>query len=166
MIDYPVKANTLYRVVCRDQFGRIKWVEEFPNLVTTAGKNKLLDATLKTGLASPAWYIGLVDNASFSAYAAADTMASHAGWIENEDYDEATREVWTPGAIAAGSVNNSGSPAVFTMSATVTIRGCFMADENTKGGATGVLYGEGDFSVARDVVDNDTLTVTVTPSVS
>jgi hypothetical protein len=165
-MSYLVKASTQYRVVCRDALGRVKWIEEFPNIVMTAGKNKLLDATLKTGLTSPAWFIGLVDDAGFSAYAAADTMASHAGWAENDDYDEATREAWTPGTISAGSVDNSASPAVFTISATVTIRGCFMADESTKAGSTGTLYGAGDFSAARAVVDNDTLTVTVTPSVS
>src|SRR3954449_11408668 len=60
-----------------------QWADQFKNLMATTGLNKLLDATLKTGLTSPAWYIGLVDNASFSAFSAADTMASHAGWIES-----------------------------------------------------------------------------------
>lgn len=144
----------------------VLWTEEFPNLVTTAGLNKLLDATLKTGLASPTWFVGLVDNASFSAYAAGDTMGSHAGWIEGVPYSNATRPAFTPGAIAAGSVDNSASKAVFNVNATLTVRGAFLADNSTKSGTTGTLYGEGDFASARSVVSGDTLNVTITATVS
>lgn len=145
---------------------RLKWRDISPNLVTTAGLNKLLDATFKTGLTTPAWYVGLVDNASFSAYNAADTMGSHAGWNEGTPYSNANRPTWTPGSVAAGSVDNSASKAVFNINATLTVRGCFLADENTKGGTTGTLYGEGDFAASRAVQSGDTLNVQVTNSAS
>lgn len=146
---------------------QLLWEVEVPNLVTTAGLNKLLDATLVTGLTTPAWYVGLVDNASFSAYNAADTMSSHAGWLESAAYGDATRRSFTPGSISAGSVNNSASKAVFNINATATIRGAFMVDNSTKSGTTGTLYGEADFSGgSRSVVSGDTLNVTVTASVS
>lgn len=157
-----------YTVECYDKDGNLKWRDEFDNLVTTAGLNKYLDATLKTGLASPAWYVGLVTGpGSGTTFAAGDTMASHAGWTENTDYDEATRPALTLGSISAGSVNNSASKAVFTMSAGVTIAGCFVADNNTKGGTSGTLLGAGDFTGGdRAVVDNDVLNVTVTATIT
>ena len=72
-----VKVGQRYRVECHDRHGNLKWVEEFDNLVVTAGRNKYLDATLKTGLAAPAWYVGLKDTGTPDP---ADTMASHASW--------------------------------------------------------------------------------------
>lgn len=160
------KAETHYRVECFDKDGNLKWVDEFDNLVTTAGLNKLLDATLKTGLTTPAWFVGLVDGASSPTYAAGDTMGSHAGWTESTAYSNATRPAFTPGSISGGSVDNSASKAAFTINATATIAGCFLADNSTKGGTTGTLYGEGNFAANRSVVSGDTLNVTVTPSVS
>lgn len=160
------EPETWYHVECRDAFGRLRWEEDFHNLVTTAGKNKILDATFKTGLTTPAWYVGLVDNASFTAYAAADTMAAHAGWIEGVPYSDATRPALTPGTIAAGSVDNSASKATFNINATLTVRGCFLADNSTKSGTTGTLYGAGDFAASRSVLSGDTLSVTVTLSIT
>lgn len=160
------KVRTHYLVECHDAAGALLWREEFHNLVTTAGFNILLDSTLKTGVASPTWFVGLVDNASFSAYAAADTMASHAGWIEFTAYSEATRQAFTPSVPSGGSCNNSAAKAVFTANGPGTVRGCFLANNNTKSGTTGTLYGEGDFGAAQPVIATNVLSVTVTPSVS
>jgi hypothetical protein len=160
-----VVVSTKYRVECVRK-GKVVWVEEFENLVVTAGLNKLLDATFKTGLASPAWYVGLVDNVGFTGYNAADTMASHGGWSEGTPYSNATRPAFTPGTISGGSVDNSAAKAVFNINATATVRGCFTADDNTKGGSTGTLYGEGDFAAARAVEDQDTLNVQVTKTIT
>ena len=157
----------VWKVECRDAQGNLKWVDKYENLVTTAGFNKYLDATLKTGLASPAWYVGLVTGPSETDYNAADTMASHAGWAEDTTYSNANRPAFTPGTISAGSVDNSASKAVFNINGTATISGCFLADDNTKGGATGTLLGVGAFTGGdRSVVNGDTLNVTVTCSLS
>lgn len=155
-----VKAHWIHE--CFGADGVLKWREEYDNLIVTAGLNKILDACFKTGLTTPAWYVGLVDNAGWTAYAAGDTMASHAGWAESTAYSNANRPTFTPGTISAGSVDNSASKAVFNINATATIRGSFLADNNTKGGTTGTLYGEGDYSAARSVISGDTLNVTVT----
>jgi len=143
--------------------GVLLWIGEFDNLVVTAGLNKYLDATLKTGLASPLWYVFLKNTGTAVA---ADTMASHASWTENQTYTEANRVTWTPGAVSAGSVDNSASKANFSINGSTTIFGAGMADQNTKGGTTGVLLGAGDFGASRAVLSGDTLAVTVTCSLT
>jgi len=152
-----------YHVECYGPDGQLKWADTYDNLVTTAGLNKYLDATLKTGLAAPLWYVGLITGpGAGNTYLAADTMAVHAGWAENTTYSNATRPQWNPGAVAAGSVDNSASKAIFTVNGTATIAGCFMVDVATKGGSTGTLLGEGNFTGGdRLVQSGDTLNVTV-----
>lgn len=156
------RAANLWTVIVRDHRRWIKDIDYVENLVTTVGLNKYLDATLKTGLASPAWYCLLTDGTP--TVAAGDTMASHAGWTEVTAYDEATREVWTSGTIAAGSVDNSGSPAQFTIDTNgTTTGGVGLCDNSTKGGSTGVLLAVGAFTAGDKLLDdNDTLDVTLT----
>lgn len=152
-----------HTVECFGPDGELRWREEYFNLTTTAGLNKYLDATLKTGSASPGWYVGLVDGASAPTFNAADVMNSHAGWSENTTYSNSTRPAWTPGSISAGSVDNSASKAVFNINGSATIAGCFMVDSSTKGGTSGTLLGEGVFSGGSRAVQNgDTLNVTIT----
>ena len=139
------------------------WAETFQNIVVTAGLNKLLDACLKTGLTSPAWYVGLKGTGSVVA---GDTMGSHGGWTEDQNYTQGTRPAFTPGTVSGGSVDNSASKAVFSMNATTTIYGAFMADNSTKGGSTGNLYGGGDFGAQRACINGDTLNVQFTCTVS
>lgn len=158
------RSSHVYEVECRGADGEIKWVETFHNLVTTAGLNKYLDATLKTGLAAPAWYVGLITGpGAGNTYVVGDTSASHAGWAENTTYSNATRPAWTPGTIAGGSVDNSASRAVFNINGTTTLAGCFMIDSDVKGGVVGTLLGEGNFGTGdRALISGDTLSVTVT----
>lgn len=143
--------------------GKVVWREEFDNLVVTAGLNKVLDATFKTGLATPTWYIGLVQGTSTPTFDAADVMGSHTGWTSDENYAATTRPAFTPGTISGGSVDNSSSKASFTMNAATTIAGCFMTDGSSKSGTTGTLYAAGAFTGgSQAVVGGDILNITVT----
>jgi hypothetical protein len=144
-----------------------KVLEEFYcfNLVTTVGKNHILDVALNQGTQVANWYMGLVDNASFSAFAAADTMGSHAGWVESSDYGEATRPEWTVGNASAGSSTNA-SVIVFTINATKTIKGIFLTSNNTKGGTTGTLLSEVAFASNLSVISGDVIQVTYTFSLT
>jgi len=165
--DHRIHVEHIYEVECwRD--GELVWSDRFKNLVTTAGRNKYLDATLKTGLAAPAWYVGLVTGpGAGNTYAAADTMAAHAGWAENSAYSGGARPAFTPGAVASGSVDNSAAKAVFNVNAGATVAGCFMVDDATTGGATGTLLGVGNFTAGdRAVLSGDTLNVTVTATLT
>lgn len=157
--------STLYEIVARDRDGHELWREAVPNLVTTAGLNDSLDKHFKGSSYTAAWYVGLTANSP--TFAAADTMSSHAGWTEVADYDEANRQALTLGSVSAGSVDNSASKAVFTISANSTgIGGAFLVSNNTKSGTTGVLYGGAAFTANRTLNDNDTLTITVTLTAS
>src|SRR5580765_6775610 len=77
------EAHGRYEIECIGSDGKLKWREIIDNVVQTVGKNLALD----TFLAGSAYtvtgpYMGLISSTSYSAVAAGDTMASHAGWLE------------------------------------------------------------------------------------
>ncbi len=168
-----VFSSSIYEVECWDWWHRgkngellrkretpvLKWKDQFKNIVVTTGLNILLDATIKTGVTSPTWFVGLKGTGTMIA---ADTMASHSGWAEIVPYSDGTRPAFTPGSISSGAVDNSASKAVFNCNTTSTVYGCFLANNSTKSGTTGTLYGGGDFGSPRSVINGDTLNVTVT----
>lgn len=158
-----VHAEGRYVVEFRNADGQLEWVDEIENLVTTAGKNFLLDTLLSGSAYTAAWYLGLVDGASAPTFAVGDTAASHAGWTENTGYSNATRPAPSFNAAAGGSkASNSVS---FTINANGTIAGCFLVSNSTKGGTGGTLYSCGAFSGGNQPVTNGgTLTVTYTAS--
>ncbi len=154
-----IKLKSTYRFECFGADGALKWVEEVDNLVVDAGLNDVLDKYFKGSAYTAAWYVGLKGTGSV---AAADTMASHAGWSEVTAYSESVRQTLTLGSVASKSVSNSASKAVFSINGTATVAGAFLSTDDTKGGTTGTLYGAVDFSASRSVINGDTLNVTVT----
>lgn len=159
----PLGLSHLYVVTCRDKFGRLKWQEIIPNLVTTVGRNDVLQQYYTGTTYTAAHFVGLK---GVGTVAAGDTMASHAGWSEVTSYDEATRQPLSMGTASSGSINNSASRADFTINATVSVAGAFIGTNGTKGGTTGVLVGAADFSQVRNLVDDDTLSVQITASIA
>lgn len=148
------------------EFRTLAWIEEVDNIVVTVGKNDILTQYFKGSAYTAAWFIGLVDGGSAPTYAAADTMASHGGWTENQNYSQATRPAWTGGTAAAGLIDNSASPAVYSINGTANIAGAFSNTVSTKGGTTGTLYSEVNFTQGtRAVLNGDTLNVTQSFSV-
>lgn len=165
-VSLGAKLRQHYLVEAWDKDGNLKWTMEDDNLVTIEGLNKYLDACLKTGLASPAWFVSLV-KAKTTGYAAGDTLASHGGWTEGAPGTDWTgnRIAWTAGTVAAGSVDNSGAKATFPILGTLTISGALMASVAT--GTAGTLLGVADFSGgSKSVGAGDTLTITVTCSLT
>lgn len=174
---FALHPSTQYRVVCRGPVkgadGRwrrkLKWVELVRNLVTTEGKNDQLSKYFKGASYTAAFYVGLVNNAAFSAFAVGDTAAQIGGsngWAESTTYSESVRQTLTLGSVSAASVDNSASKATFSINGTVTIHGAFLATVSTKSGTTGVLYGEAAFSADRSLTSGDSLTVTATLTLS
>jgi hypothetical protein len=129
------------------------------NGITTPGKNSLFDVYFRAQTQITTWYFGLIDNASFSALNAADTMSSHAGWIECTTYDESARPTWSPDAAASGAITNT-TAVTFNISATKTLNGMFIVSNSTKGGTTGVLWATASFSTTKSVVDDDQIKLT------
>lgn len=145
-----------YAVECFDKNGKLKWREEFKNLVTTEGKNDIIDKYFKGSAYTAAWYLGLKGTGSA---AVGDTLASHAGWSEVTPY-AGNRPAITFGTTAGGS--NTASSVSYTINATATVAGAFIASVNT--GTAGKLYSAGDFAASRGVASGDTLNVTPTVS--
>ena len=157
-------ATGIYEVTCIGADGQVKWSEMFRNLVTTAGKNDLLDKYLAGSTYTAAWYLGLVDGASSPTYAAGDTSSSHAGWTESVAYSNSTRPAVSWSSASAGS--KASTATSFSINGTATIAGAFLISNSTKSGTTGVLYSAGSFTGGnRSVASGDTLNVTYTASV-
>jgi len=158
--------KTHYRIEAYDKHGRLKWIEEFDNLVVNEGLDDSLDKHLKGSSYTATWYVGLTGSAP--TFAAGDTMASHAGWTELTAYSETARPSLVLGTVSGQSVDNSANPATFTINANNTvIGGAFVVSDSTKGGTTGILYGGGAFTAGDKTLDSgDTLRVTVTFTVA
>lgn len=165
-------AKGRYEVKCFDADGKLKWEEDFENLVVNGGLQDMNTKYFSGSSYTAAWYLGLITGpGSGNSYAAGDTMSSHSGWSENSSYSQSTRPVCSFGTASTANPSvdsNSGSPAVFSINATATIAGAFLSSNNTKGGTTGTLFSAGNFSSPGDraVVSGDTLTVTYTFSLT
>jgi hypothetical protein len=134
-----------------------KWCEDFRNTVVTVGKNDLLDKYFTGSGYTAAWYLGLIGSTGYSAIAAGDTMASHAGWTESTVFSNANRVTLAFSAASGGSKATSAA-ASFNINGTDTIKGAFATTSNTKGGTTGILYSAGLFSGGdKAVASADTL---------
>lgn len=142
----------------------VRFMESFPNLVTTVGKNDILDKYLKGSTYTQTLRMGLCGTGT---KAAADTQASHAGWSEvggtNAPAYTGNRPSITMGSASAG-VSTSPSQA-YAITSSGTVAGCFMNNGGsaTKDDTTGVLFSAGDFSGGSQAVANlDTLNVVYT----
>lgn len=120
-----------------DLTGELLWTDKNHNIVVNSGLEESIDMALLNGTQSSTWYV--VPSTGTPTFAAADTPASHAGWTENADYDEATRQVWT-GVRTGQNVTNSASPAVINITTGSTFGGAALFNNNTKSGSTGIMF--------------------------
>ena len=148
---------------CRDASGNLKWADTFHNLVVNEGLQDMNSKYFAGSGYTAAWFLGLVTGpGSGTTFAAADTLASHAGWTENTNYTGNRKAVTFGTATTADPsvISNAAAPSVFTMNANAqTIAGAFLCSVNS--GTSGILFSAGDFTGGDKIVDSgDTLSVT------
>jgi hypothetical protein len=163
----------IYHVTCYDKDGNVKWQDTAKNVVTTVGKNLMLD----TALAGSSYtvtgpYMGLISSVSWSATAAGDTMASHAGWTEAGSTNAPTfsARIAPSWSAASGGSKTTSATVNFTMTGAGTLEGCFLVYGSgavtTLMNTAGTLFSAGAFSGGAKVVGSgDTVQVTYTISV-
>ena len=162
-----VEVHGHFDVWCIGPDGKEKWRDVIENLVTTAGKNDILDKYLKGSSYTQTIRMGLK---GAGTAVVGDTQSSHGAWNEqglaNAPTYTGNRKDVTMGSASSGS---SVSPVqAFAITSSGTVAGCFINNGGsaTKDDTTGVLYSAGDFSGGSKVVANgDTLNVTYTASV-
>jgi hypothetical protein len=163
-----VGAGGVYTVTCVGPDGVEKWADTFHNLVMNGGIANMNGVYFALGTQTAAWYLGLVYGpGSGTTFAAADTLASHAGWTEDVNYTGSRKAVVFGAATTANPsvITNSASTASFVMNAVTTIAGAFLT--NVASGTSGVLFSAGDFTGGdKSVSSGDTLNVTYTFSLT
>ena len=163
-----VGAGGIYTVECVGADGQVKWTDTFHNLVMNQGVQDMNAQYFKGAVYTASPFLGLVTGpGSGTTFAAADTLASHAGWTESTAYAGSRKAVTFGTATTANPsvTTNSASPSSFAMNATVTIGGAFLC--TVASGTSGVLFSAGDFTGGDKLVDSgDTLNVTYTFSLT
>jgi hypothetical protein len=159
------KGGGVFTVECRDAEGNLKWTAEKHNLVVNAGLKDMNDKYFLGSAYTATWYIGIYGAAASNNPAASDVAASHAGWTEITAYSQATRPQASFAAASTADpsvITNAASAAQFSITSTVVVGGAFLISNNTKGGATGVLFSAADFQAPgdRSVVSGDIVNVT------
>jgi hypothetical protein len=165
-----VKLTGKYVAQCFDVNGSLKWEEKFDNLVTTQGKNHILDTYLAGSGYTGKVFLGLISATGYSAVAAGDTANSHTGWVEFSGYSQTTRRPPTFGAASSGSKATS-SAAVFSITSANTIKGTFLVANTgtgsaaSKSGFSGSLYSAGLFTGGdKTIASGDVVNITYTAS--
>ncbi len=160
-----VAISKIFRFTCTNPDGSVAWVEEVRNITPNETLNAML-AVFWTGFTSPmAWYMLLVDNAGFTAFAAADTAAQIGGsngWAEFTTYSEIVRQTVVWGGVSGESVDNSASPCSFTISTGGTLKGGALVTSATKSGTGGILGAEAAFMTTHVVTIGQVIMVQVT----
>jgi hypothetical protein len=163
---FTQKAKLAGRFVIehRDCDDTLKAIYEFPNGIVDEGIENLLDVGFHGEAQIGTWYVGLVNNSGFSAFADADTLSSHGGWSEFTSYTEANRVEWQEDAASSRAVSNT-TTADFSINASGNLKGIFVSSNNVKStGNTGTLWSTAAFSSVVATANGDTLKVTYTIS--
>ena len=161
-VDGRVNFGGVFHFKCYDKDGNLKWEDSTHNLVVNEGLKDLNDKYFSGSGYSATWYLGLVNASPSPSYAAGDTLATHAGWVETTDYS-GNRKAVTFGAASLADpsvISNTAVPSQFLMTGTVTVAGAFLCSAAT--GTSGVLFSVSSFQAPgnRAMVSGDTLVVT------
>lgn len=158
MIEHS-EAGFEYLIEVLDKDGNVVDSERVHNIVPLEGLHHIIGTVLKSGVQVSQWYVGLYEGAYSPT--ANDTAAGFpAAATECTAYSAATRAEYTPGAVAAGAVDNFDNRAEFAFTAVKTIQGGFISSSSAKGSTSGVLLSAVRFGSPKAVDASSTLRVT------
>jgi hypothetical protein len=132
---------------------------EEKNLVVDEGINHALNVELDALTQITQWYIAPYE-ANYSPVPSVTAATIVAAAVECTAYDEATRQLFNCAAATSKVITNIANKATFTINATKTIYGMFLASNPVKSSGTGTLFAAVKFSAARALQDDDQLLVT------
>ena len=124
------------------------------------GLTYLLSVGLNNGTKLSSWYLSIY-SANYTPLAGL-TAASYPATASEitsgtEGYTESTRPLWTPTAPTTPLIDNLANKATFTIAtaSSLTVRGCALLSESTKGAVTGKISSASKFSADRVLYNTD-----------
>jgi hypothetical protein len=175
--DMEVHGRYLFK--CYGPDGKLKWEDHIDNVITTLGKNAILDAALAGSAYSAIGpFMGLISSVGYTgAPVAADTMSAHATWFEVDavsHFPTVAARLTTNGQWAAGAGGSKSLTAALSFLIVTnggTLKGAFLVFGTgavaTLGSTAGVLLSAGLFSGGDKVVGvGDTVQVSFTMSLT
>jgi len=156
MTDSKMRLGGVFTLWCIGKDGDHKWTMTASNLVVNEGLTHVLDTVLIGSSQITDWYIGLTDGSPTPA--SGDTLASHGGWTEADEYSEGARQAYS-GVRSDQTVSNSASKATFSINGSATIGGAFLcsASSGTSGTLLAVAAADGG---NKSVTSGDTILAT------
>ena len=153
--------NNFWKFTCRYPDGSIKWEEVIKNLVVDEGLYYSLDTGFMAGTQYSSWYVGLFSSNS-TPVNTWDYAGINTDQTEFTNYDETTRQQWSPVSIVSLALSDEVS---FTASTGVntTLYGAFLVNVSTKGDSAsgvGIMWCATRFGTPRPYVDSEVLNVT------
>jgi hypothetical protein len=161
-------------------FGMLRYKRSITNLITNEGMTDLFSVMFNNGFQPDNFYIGLIDNDSFSGTVPVSVTDTALGiwtvggspganaWAENISYSEGTRQIWE--CSLSTTVGNISGNVVFTINGQATIAGVFLVrDQSGKGETLGKIFSESVYNQTGSpymlpftVFDNDLFQITYT----
>lgn len=129
------------------------------NLVPTEGLNHILGVTFKGVTQVTSWFLAPFEG-NFTPLANSTAANLPAAATECTAYAEGTRQAFTSGAVAGGSIDNSASRAQFTLNADKTIYGAWLTSAAAKGATIGVCVSAVKFGTPKVLSNGSVLQLT------
>lgn len=139
--------------------GELLSQEDVSNLVVNEGLNHILNVEFHGDTQITTWYIGIFEG-NYTPVAGLTAATVAAASTECTAYDEASRQEYVEAAASGQIITNVANKATFTINATKTIYGAFLASASAKSATTGVLFAASRFGTSKAVAAGDELLVT------
>lgn len=145
--------------------GRLLGRDVTKNLICNEGLNFALNVLVHGQTLVDPWYIGIFEG-NYTPVATVTAATVAADSTESTAYNESVRQTFLESAAAAQSTSNAANRATFTINASKTIYGGFLASASAKSATTGTLLAIARFATSRAVIAADLLLVTYTLTVA